>query len=68
MGAAGSGSQNGLNVEEYWRDQIVVIAAAGTVDMLSAPRLTDAIAVAAAKSPAGIIVDLSNVDSWRRPG
>jgi anti-sigma B factor antagonist len=62
MGAAGFPSQDGLNVEEFWRDRIVVLAAVGAVDMLTAPRLTDAIAVAAAKSPAGVIVDLSNVD------
>lgn len=55
-------SQDGLEVEEYWLDQIVVLAAAGAVDMLTAPRLTEAIGVAAAKSPAGVIVDLSRVD------
>ena len=55
-------SQDGLEVEEYWLDQIVVVAAAGAVDMLTAPRLTEAIGVAAAKSPAGVIVDLSRVD------
>ncbi len=56
-------SQDGLDeVEEYWLDQIVVVAAAGAVDMLTAPRLAEAIGVAAAKSPAGVIVDLSRVD------
>jgi anti-sigma B factor antagonist len=55
-------SQDELDVEEYWLDQVVVVAAAGVVDMLTAPRLTEAISVAAAKSPAGVIVDLSKVD------
>jgi anti-sigma B factor antagonist len=54
--------QDELDVEEYWLDQVVVVAAAGVVDMLTAPRLTEAISVAAAKSPAGVIVDLSKVD------
>jgi anti-sigma B factor antagonist len=51
-----------LDVEEFWLDQIVVVAAVGAVDMLTAPRLTEAIGVAAAKSPAGMIVDLSGVE------
>lgn len=55
-------AHDGLDVEEYWLDRIVVVAAVGAVDMLSAPRLGEAIGVAAAKSPAGVIVDLSRVD------
>jgi anti-sigma B factor antagonist len=51
-----------LDVEEFWLGQIVVVAAVGGVDMLTAPRLTEAIGVAAAKSPAGVIVDLSKVE------
>jgi anti-sigma B factor antagonist len=51
-----------LDIEEFWVDQIVVVAAVGAVDMLTAPRLTEAIGVAAAKSPAGVIVDLSKVE------
>lgn len=58
----GFSSQDELDVEEYWLDQIVVVAAAGVVDMLTAPQLTEAISVAAAKSPAGVIVDLSKID------
>jgi anti-anti-sigma factor len=54
--------QEELEVEEYWLDQIVVLAAAGAVDIVTAPRLTEAISVAAAKSPAGMIIDLSKVD------
>jgi anti-sigma B factor antagonist len=55
-------SQEELHVEESWVDQIVVITAVGVVDMLTAPRLMESIGVAAAKSPAGMIVDLSKVD------
>ena len=43
-----------LDVEEFWLDQIVVVAAVGAVDMFTAPRLTEAIGVAAAKSPAAL--------------
>ena len=54
--------RGGLDVEEYWLDRAVVVAAAGTVDMLTADRLAEAIGAAAAHSPAGVIVDLSKVD------
>jgi anti-sigma B factor antagonist len=59
--AAGAG-RDGLDLEEYWVDRVVVVAAAGTVDMLTAPELTEAIGVAAAQSPAAVIIDLSKVD------
>jgi anti-sigma B factor antagonist len=59
---AADDSPSQLDVEEFWLDQIVVVAAVGAVDMLTAPRLTEAIGVAAAKSPAGMIVDLSGVE------
>jgi anti-sigma B factor antagonist len=55
-------SPSQFDVEEFWLDEIVVVAAVGAVDMLTAPRLTEAIGVAAAKSPAEMIVDLSKVE------
>ncbi|HEX4394689.1 MAG TPA: STAS domain-containing protein [Mycobacterium sp.] len=58
----GFSSQDELDVETSWLDQIVVVAGAGVVDMLTAPQLTEAINVAAAKSPNAVIVDLSKVD------
>jgi anti-sigma B factor antagonist len=58
---AGAG-RDGLDLEEYWADRVVVVAAAGTVDTLTAPQLTEAIGVAAAQSPAAVIIDLSKVD------
>jgi hypothetical protein len=36
---------------------VVVVAVSGAVDMLTAPRLTHAIGVAAAKSPSAVIID-----------
>lgn len=49
-------------VDETWIDGVVVISVSGCVDMLSAPWLTEAIDSALAKSPAGMIVDLSDVE------
>ncbi len=43
-------------------DGLVVVSVGGSVDMLSAPWLTEAIDSALAKRPAGLIVDLSDVD------
>ena len=42
--------------------QIEVLCVAGVVDMLTAPRLQEAIAAAAKDSPQGVIVDLGAVD------
>jgi len=49
-------------VLERWIERLVVLSVCDVVDMLSAPRLTEAIRHALAKSPAGLIVDLSEVD------
>ena len=55
------GSQ-GLIVEKRWVDDVVVVAVSGEVDALTAPALTAAIGAArAGSSPAGVIVDLSQV-------
>lgn len=54
--------RDGLDVEEYWRDRVVVVAVSGTVDMLTAAQLSEAIGVAASQLPAGVVVDLSKVD------
>ncbi len=43
-------------------DGLVVVSVGGSVDMLSAPWLTEAIDSALAKRPAGLIIDLSEVD------
>lgn len=61
--AAGSPAQpDDFNVDEKWADQVVVLSVGGSVDMLSAPWLTDAIESARAKSPTGMVVDLSRVE------
>ncbi len=51
-----------FTVEESWVDRLVVVSVGGSVDMLSAPWLIDAIDAALAKKPAGMIIDLSRVD------
>ena len=45
-----------------WIGPVVVLTVSGDVDMLTAPALAGAISHAAAASPAGVIVDLANVD------
>ncbi|MCV7011545.1 STAS domain-containing protein [Mycolicibacterium madagascariense] len=57
---AASGST--CEVSERWVEQIVVVAASGVVDMITAPRLEDAIMAALGKSPAGLVVDLTDVE------
>jgi anti-sigma B factor antagonist len=63
--APGSHSQPGkddFNVGQKWIDRLVVVSVSGSVDMLSAPWLTDAIESARTKSPTGMVVDLSRVE------
>jgi anti-sigma B factor antagonist len=54
--------KNDFNVNETWIKQLVVVSVSGSVDMLSAPWLTDAIESALAKHPNGLVVDLSGVE------
>ncbi len=54
--------QTGFQVGNQQIDGAVVLAVSGEVDMLSAPRLAEAIHTALAASPAALIVDLSKVD------
>jgi len=51
-----------FDVAETWVKQVVVLSASGDLDMLIAPRLTDAIDSALAKHPNGLIIDLSRVE------
>ncbi|MET0700780.1 MAG: STAS domain-containing protein [Mycobacterium sp.] len=48
-------------IAESWVDRAVVLALTGELDMLTAPELESAIASAASKSPAAMIIDLSKV-------
>ena len=42
--------------------RIAVVATSGVVDMITAPQLEAAIKAALAKAPAGLVVDLSDVE------
>ena len=47
---------------EHQVDGVVVIAASGAVDMLSAPELQNMMNAAADRHPAGLILDMTEVD------
>lgn len=51
-----------FGVAQHWIDRVAVLSVSGAVDMLSAPALTEAITAALSAEPAGLIVDLSNVE------
>ncbi|KAA8964266.1 STAS domain-containing protein [Mycobacterium sp.] len=51
-----------FDVTETWVRRLAVVSVRGDVDMLSAPRLTEAIDSALAKEPHGLIIDLSRVE------
>lgn len=51
----------GFEVEHHWVGQVVVVTVSGDVDALTALQLTAAIGEATVGSPAGVIVDLSQV-------
>jgi anti-sigma B factor antagonist len=50
-----------FQVQQHEADGAVVIAVSGDVDMVTAPRLAEAIDAAIATRPAALIVDLSKV-------
>jgi anti-anti-sigma factor len=50
------------DVNERLIGQVAVIATSGVVDMITAPQLEEAIKAALAKSPKGIVVDLTDVE------
>jgi anti-sigma B factor antagonist len=51
-----------FNAHETSVDGLAVVSVSGSVDMLTAPGLADAIDSALAKKPSGLIVDLSKVE------
>lgn len=52
---------SGFEVTQSWLERVVVIAASGELDMLTAPELADAIRAAAGNDPVGLVVDLTKV-------
>ncbi len=59
--SADSVDRTAFQVQNHEADGAVVIAVSGDVDMVTAPRLAEAIDAAIATRPAALIVDLSNV-------
>lgn len=49
-------------VGEEWFGPVAVLSVAGVVDMLTAPQVEGAISAALEKSPAGLIINLSDVE------
>jgi anti-sigma B factor antagonist len=60
--SAAPAHQDGFQVRESRIDRVVVLSVCDAVDMLSAPQLTEAIRGALGKAPAGLIVDLTEVE------
>jgi anti-sigma B factor antagonist len=54
--------RDGCSLTSTWVGRVVIVTAKGTVDVLSAPRLTEAVDAALTEEPAGLIIDLSEVD------
>jgi anti-sigma B factor antagonist len=54
--------RDGCSLTSTWVGRVVIVAAKGTIDVLSAPRLTEAVDAALTEEPAGLIIDLSEVD------
>jgi anti-sigma B factor antagonist len=57
-----SADRHGFEVQESWSDRLLVLSVCDAVDVLSAPQLTETICGALAKAPAGLIVDLTEVN------
>jgi anti-sigma B factor antagonist len=49
-------------VDERWVGRVVVVAASGVVDMLTAPDLEQAVRAALDKKPAGLVIDFTDLD------
>jgi anti-sigma B factor antagonist len=64
--AAASGEhppgRDGCSLTSTWVGRVVVVTAKGTIDVLTAPRLTEAVDAALVEAPSGLIVDLSEVE------
>ena len=58
----GAAAATSCTIEERRVREISVVSVAGTVDMLTAPQLEQAIGTAAKSSPSAVVVDLSAVE------
>lgn len=53
---------DGFDISVSWTDRIVVLSVFGSLDMESAPQLSESIGNALANEPGAILVDLSGVE------
>ena len=51
-----------LGLNEQWVGRVAIIAASGALDMLTAPRLRDAVQAALQKKPTGLVIDLLGLE------
>jgi anti-sigma B factor antagonist len=57
--------RRGSGVQQFTEHEVngvVVVAAAGAVDMLTAPQLQEVITAIVERKPAGLVIDLTDVD------
>jgi anti-sigma B factor antagonist len=47
---------------EQWVGQVAIVTATGALDLLTSPQLRDAVQAALRKKPAGLIIDLLQLD------
>jgi anti-anti-sigma factor len=52
----------GFEVAVRWQDHVVVLGVSGTLDMVTAPQLTESIMNSLKNEPTAVIVDLSDVE------
>lgn len=55
-------------VDEQWVGRVAVVSVSGEIDMLTAPQLEKGIRAAVAQSPAGLVVDLTDVEFFASAG
>jgi anti-sigma B factor antagonist len=60
--SAASAHHHGFEVRKRCSNRVVVLSVHETVDILSAPQLSEAICEALGQAPTGLIVDLTDVD------
>jgi anti-sigma B factor antagonist len=49
-------------IEEQWVGRVAVLSVSGVVDMLTAPQLEEAISASLSRTPAALVVDLTDVE------
>ena len=55
-------TSSSVTITTTHREDLVIVTVAGSIDLLTAQQLTDAITIIAAGDPAGLIIDLTAAD------